>query len=190
MQDILNDLQNFDASQGKPKNNNSRIPAGSYNVMLDGVTHGVGKNSDRDFLAFYFKVLDGKYAGREETIFPNLARTKRDGSPMNKNYLESQLSLVMVIAYLCGLDPQSVPKTYTDAENETVAYEELFKMFNNCKGKTMQIKITEQPNKKNPDNPWRNYTFSPAEQPKKEAAPADPFKDQKSVDVSDNDLPF
>ena len=80
-------------------------------------------------------------------------------------------------------------------DNETDAYEELVKAFKPYEGKTLSMKITVTKNKKDPDNPYRNYDFGPGEKIEEpsgkeivDAVSGTLEDDQKVID--DNDLPF
>ena len=71
--DALNEVKksDFDPKKGKEYNAFKNIPAGTYKVSLDGVTHNI--KGDRDFLMLNFLVIEGKYDGKTESIFPTLA---------------------------------------------------------------------------------------------------------------------
>ena len=76
--------------------------------------------------------------------------------------------------------------------NETENYELIQDAFQNANviGKLLQLTIKSTPNKKNPDNPWRNYKFDMVEQPKI-AEVSDPFAGQSDgIQLTDDGLPF
>ena len=51
--------------------------------------------------------------------------------------------------------------------------------------------ITESPNKKDPDNPYRNYDFGPGIKVEEPAAKEEPVADKEpEPTVDDDDLPF
>ena len=95
--DAVNELKKsgFDPKKGKEYNAFESIPAGTYKVSLDGVTHNAKGN--RDFLMLSFTVIEGKYEGKTESVFPTLARVTSPGKPMPQFVLARSISMLQVI---------------------------------------------------------------------------------------------
>lgn len=188
--DALNEVKksDFDPKKGKEYNAFENIPAGTYKVSLDGVTHNV--KGSRDFLMLSFLVIEGKYNGKTESVFPTLAQVTSTGKPMPQFVLARSISMLQVIGEMVDTP---IPDSCFNHENESDAYEDLAQVLTPAKGKILTMTIKESPNKKNPDRPYRNYEFGKAEQPKplKLDDKEDPFADQKNgVELTDDDLPF
>lgn len=190
--DVLNEVKksDFDPKKGKEYNAFENIPAGTYKVSLDGVTHNV--KGDRDFLMLSFLVIEGKYDGKTESVFPTLAQVTSTGKPMPQFVLARSISMLQVIGEMVDTP---IPDSCFNHENETDAYEDLVQVLTPAKGKVLMMTIKETPNKKNPDRPYRNYEFSRAEQPKELSVDdkQDPFANQAVKDpneLTDDDLPF
>ncbi|TGA94116.1 MULTISPECIES: single-stranded DNA-binding protein [Lactobacillus] len=165
------------------------IPDGTYTVSLSGVNHGVWKNSQTDYIRFSFDVVTGEQAGRQEHITPILADKKSNGDPMPETVLTRSIKMVQKIGAMVGFD---VPDKVFLGANESENYEAIQEAFHNAGviGKLLKLTIKSSPNKKNPDNPWRNYKFEEAEQPTT-ANVEDPFKDAATgMEITDDDLPF
>ena len=190
--DALNEVKksDFDPKKGKEYNAFENIPAGTYKVSLDGVSHNV--KGDRDFLMLSFLVIEGKYDGKTESVFPTLAQVTSTGKPMPQFVLARSISMLQVIGEMVDTP---IPDSCFNHENETDAYEDLAQVLTPAKGKILTMTIKESPNKKNPDRPYRNYEFGKAEQPKELSVDdkQDPFADQAVKDpneLTDDDLPF
>lgn len=188
--DALNEVKKsgFDPKKGKEYNAFEAIPAGTYKVSLDGVTHNV--KGDRDFLMLNFLVIEGKYEGKSESVFPTLAQTTSTGKPMPNFVLARSISMLQVIGEMTGTP---IPDSCFAHDSETDAYEDLANTLAPAKGKILTMTIKETANKKNPDHPYRNYEFAPAEQPKTLDVDEkqDPFANQSNgVELTDDDLPF
>lgn len=165
------------------------IPDGTYTVSLSGVNHGVWPKSGTDYIRFSFDVVTGEQAGRQEHITPILASKKSNGDPMPESVLARSIKMVQKIGAMVGFD---VPDKVFMGANESEDYEMIQEEFHNAGviGKLLKLTIKSSPNKKDPDNPWRNYKFDTAEQPTT-ANVEDPFKDaQENVEIKDSDLPF
>ncbi|CAX66688.1 single-stranded DNA-binding protein [Lactobacillus johnsonii] len=165
------------------------IPDGTYTVSLSGVNHGVWKNSQTDYIRFSFDVVTGEQAGRQEHITPILADKKSNGDPMPESVLARSIKMVQKIGAMVGFD---VPDKVFLGANESENYEAIQEAFHNAGviGKLLKLTIKSTPNKKDPDNPWRNYKFEEAEQPTT-ASVDDPFKDAATgMEITDDDLPF
>lgn len=165
------------------------IPDGTYTVTLSGVNHGVWEKSGTDFVRFSFDVVTGEQAGRQEHITPILASKKSNGDPMPESVLARSIKMVQKIGAMVGFD---VPDKVFMGANESEDYEMIQNEFREAGviGKLLKLTIKSTPNKKDPDNPWRNYKFEEAEQPTT-ANVEDPFKDAASgMEITDDDLPF
>ena len=165
------------------------IPDGTYTVSLSGVNHGVWKNSQTDYIRFSFDVVTGEQAGRQEHITPILASKKSNGDPMPESVLARSIKMVQKIGAMVGFD---VPDKVFMGANESEDYEMIQNEFREAGviGKLLKLTIKSTPNKKDPDNPWRNYKFEEAEQPTT-ANVEDPFKDAATgMEITDDDLPF
>ena len=188
--DALNEVKKsgFDPKKGKEYNAFENIPAGTYKVSLDGVTHNA--KNDRDFLLLSFLVIEGKYEGKTESVFPTLVQVTSTGKAMPQFVIARSISMLQVIGEMVDTP---IPDSDFDHENETEAYEDLQDTLTPAKGKVLMMTIKETPNKKDPDHPYRNYEFSRAEQPKKIEVDdkQDPFASQKNdIELTDDDLPF
>ncbi|OYR97493.1 single-stranded DNA-binding protein [Lactobacillus taiwanensis] len=165
------------------------IPDGTYTVTLSGVNHGVWEKSGTDFVRFSFDVVTGEQAGRQEHITPILASKKSNGDPMPESVLARSIKMVQKIGAMVGFD---VPDKVFMGANESEDYEMIQNEFREAGviGKLLKLTIKSSPNKKDPDNPWRNYKFEEAEQPTT-ASVEDPFKDAATgMEITDDDLPF
>lgn len=188
--DALNEVKksDFDPKKGKEYNAFENIPAGTYKVSLDGVTHNA--KGDRDFLMLSFMVIEGKYEGKTESVFPTLAQVTSTGKPMPQFVLARSISMLQVIGEMVDTP---IPDSDFDHDSETDAYEDLKDTLEPAKGKVLMMTIKETPNKKNPDRPYRNYEFSRAKQPKELPVDdnQDPFAGQNNgIELTDDDLPF
>lgn len=165
------------------------IPDGTYTVTLSGVNHGIWEKSRTDFVRFSFDVVTGEQAGRQEHITPILASKKSNGDPMPESVLARSIKMVQKIGAMVGFD---VPDKVFMGANESEDYEMIQNEFREAGviGKLLKLTIKSTPNKKDPDNPWRNYKFEEAEQPTT-ANVEDPFKDAATgMEITDDDLPF
>ena len=155
--DALNEVKKsgFDPKKGKEYNAFENIPAGTYKVSLDGVTHNV--KGDRDFLMLSFLVVEGKYEGKTESVFPTLALTTSKGNPMPQFVIARSISMLQVIGEMTDTP---IPDSDFDHDSETDAYEDLANTLTPAKGKVLMMTIKETPNKKDTDRPYRNYEFS------------------------------
>lgn len=188
--DALNEVKKsgFDPKKGKEYNAFENIPAGTYKVSLDGVTHNV--KGDRDFLMLSFLVVEGKYEGKTESVFPTLTQVTSTGKAMPQFVIARSISMLQVIGEMTDTP---IPDSDFDHDSETDAYEDLANTLTPAKGKVLMMTIKETPNKKNPDHPYRNYEFSRAEQPKELPVDdnQDPFAGQNNgIELTDDDLPF
>lgn len=216
MEDILNKLKSGELKAGSTSQRED-LPAGTYNVILKGATHSVGKNSQRDFLMVSFQAMDGEYAGRIESIFPNLHTFSATGKVYNENYTVRQLALVVNICKAVGSSidfkwlsdataqieaqakAQNMDQIKSDAKVASELYEALKDNLQACLGRPLKMAIVEKPNRRNPQSPYRNYEFAtmpqqsmpqpqqPAPQPQPQQPQANPFA---TPQINNNDLPF
>lgn len=186
LQDAFNQAtKNWDAKKDST-NQSELIPAGTYQVMLDKVDHPVYK-SGWDCLRFSMQVIKGKYASRKEQLRVSLATKTTKGKPMPDFVVSRNIRTISKIGAM--VDLTMTPDLFPD--NETDAYEKLVKAFEPYEGKTLEMTITVSPNKKDPDNPYRNYDFGPGikvEEPKVEEKVD--MDSNETMDVDDDDLPF
>ena len=181
--------EKFDPKKDDISSGFQPIPDGTYTVSLSGVNHGVWKNSQTDYIRFSFDVVTGEQAGRQEHITPILASKKSNGDPMPESVLARSIKMVQKIGAMVGFD---VPDKVFMGANESEDYEMIQNEFREAGviGKLLKLTIKSTPNKKDPNNPWRNYKFEEAEQPTT-ANVEDPFKDAATgMEITDDDLPF
>ena len=182
--DILNDTKkNFNPKKDSINGSYDKLPEGTYLVTLDNTNHFVSKTSGFEQLSFKMTVVDGEHASQSEFVGVNLATEKKDGSPMPDFVVTKNMRLLVTIGALVGL-------TITDEMvmgNVTDVYEKLVGAFLPYKGKLLEMTIKESANKKDPDNPFRNYEFAEATESNN-----DPFKKQANdnIEISDDDMPF
>lgn len=173
---------NWDAKDGK-LNESQLIPAGDYEVMLGKVDHPVYQ-SGWDCLRFDMQVIAGKFASRHEQLRISLATKTSKGKSMPEFVVSRNIRTIAKVGEMVGLEMK--PEYFPD--NETDAYERLTAAFKPYEGKTLHMTIIETANKKDPDNPYRNYEFSEGKKITK-PLPADP-ESGDSTEISDDELPF
>lgn len=181
--------EKFDPKKDDINSGFQPIPDGTYTVTLSGVNHGVWPKSGTDYIRFSFDVVTGEQAGRQEHITPTLASKKTNGEKMSESTLARSIKMITKIGAMVGFD---VPDKVFMGANESEDYEMIQEEFRNAGviGKLLKLTIKSSPNRKNPDNPWRNYKFEEAEQPTT-ANVEDPFKDAATgMEITDDDLPF
>ena len=196
LQDILNETKkSFDPKKDRINESSfDNLPEGTYTVTLDNVNHFVSQTSNFEQLSFKMMVIDGEYAGRLEFVGVNLATKKKDGSPMPDFVVTKNMRLLVTIGALVGL-------TITDemvTGNETDVYEKLQEAFIPHKGKLLEMTIKESRNKKDPENPFRNYEFAEAKdegsdsftEDESDVLPADSETSSDEIEVDEDDLPF
>lgn len=181
--------EKFDPKKDDINSGFQPIPDGTYTVTLSGVNHGVWPKSGTDYIRFSFDVVTGEQAGRQEHITPTLASKKTNGEKMSESTLTRSIKMITKIGAMVGFD---VPDKVFMGANESEDYEMIQEEFRKAGviGKLLKLTIKSSPNKKDPDNPWRNYKFEEAEQPTT-ANVEDPFKDAATgMEITDDDLPF
>lgn len=187
--DALNEVKKsgFDPKAGKEYNAFERIPAGTYKVSLDGVTHNV--KGDREFLMLSFLIIEGEYDGKTENVFPTLAQVTSTGKAMPQFVLAQSIAMLQIIGEMVGTP---IPDACFNHDSETDAYEDIVNVLTPAKGKILMMTIKESPNKRNPERPYRNYEFAKAEQPEALEIKDDPFAGNtgSGIELTDDDLPF
>ncbi len=186
LQDAFNKAtKDWDAKKDSA-NQSDLIPAGTYQVVLDKTDHPV-YDSGWDCLRFSMQVIKGKYASRKEQLRISLATKTKTGKAMPDFVVSRNIRTISKVAAMVGLTV--TPELFPD--NETDAYEKLVKAFKPYEGKTLEMTITVTPNKKDPDNPYRNYDFGPGIKVEEPTAKEEPVADKEpEPTVDDDDLPF
>lgn len=174
---LLDALKNFDPAKDKVSASNNGLPAGEYDVAIDSIGHHVYEKSGWECFQVVLSVLTGDHAGEKEYINISLATKTKDGKEMPSFVVDTAVKSIGALAYCIGIDMSLLDEPLS-LDNETDIYEALDKLFKE-KGQGVQLKLIVKvtPNKKNPDNPYKNYEYEKTEQ-------AEP------IDVDDNDLPF
>ncbi|MCC4417531.1 hypothetical protein [Limosilactobacillus reuteri] len=185
LQDAFNKATKDWNAKTDSANQSELIPAGTYQVMLDKVDHPV-YDSGWDCLRFSMQVIKGKYASRKEQLRISLATKTTKGKPMPDFVVSRNIRTISKIAAMVGL--QVTPEMFPD--NETDAYEKLMVAFKPYEGKTLEMKITVSPNKKDPDNPYRNYDFAEGIKVEEPQAKEEPLATDDAPTLEDSDLPF
>lgn len=186
LQDAFNKAtKDWDAKKDSA-NQSDLIPAGTYQVVLDKTDHPV-YDSGWDCLRFSMQVIKGKYASRKEQLRISLATKTKTGKAMPDFVVSRNIRTISKVAAMVGLTV--TPELFPD--NETDAYEKLVDAFKPYEGKTLGMTITVTPNKKDPDNPYRNYDFGPGIKVEEPTAKEEPVADKEpEPTVDDDDLPF
>lgn len=188
LQDAFNKAtKDWDAKKDSA-NQSDLIPAGTYQVVLDKTDHPV-YDSGWDCLRFSMQVIKGKYASRKEQLRISLATKTKAGKAMPDFVVSRNIRTISKVAAMVGLTV--TPELFPD--NETDAYEKLVDAFKPYEGKTLEMTITVTPNKKDPDNPYRNYDFGPGIKVEEPAAKEEPVANSDNdaePTVDDDDLPF
>lgn len=174
--------KDWNAKDGKV-NTAQIIPAGDYEVMLGKVDHPV-YDSGWDCLRFDMQVIAGKYASRHEQLRISLATKTSKGKAMPEFVVSRNIRTIAKIGEMVGLEMK--PDYFPD--NETDAYERLMAAFKPYEGKTLHMTISETPNKKDSDNPYRNYEFSEGKKISEPMPAEDGAAD--GAEISDDELPF
>lgn len=179
---------NWDAKKDKVQQSQA-IPAGTYEVMLEKTDHPVYK-SGWDCLRFDLQVIAGKYTSRHEQVRVSLATKTPKGKALPEFVISRNIRTIAKLGEMIGLDMK--PEYFPD--NETDAYEKLAAAFKPYEGKTVQMVITETPNKKDPDKPYRNYDFGPSkttiETPEADEGENNNSNDDVDTTITDDELPF
>ncbi len=169
LQDLMNEvLETFDPKTDDPNAGGfENLPDGEYDIVLNKAEHKVFQ-SGWECLSFEHEVTTGEMAGRKE--FVNFGF----GGNTHEFVLKKNIKLVAKLASVTGIN-----LTDDDWEDETT----LAEAFKSAEGSQYILKITSSPNKKKPEEPYRNFDFIEYEDEVPEA-------NADTVDVSDEDLPF
>lgn len=188
LQDIANDLKNFDAKNDKINvSNMNGLPAGEYEVMVENAEHKVYK-SGFDCFAVTLNVVSGDRAGQKEFINTSFAEVSKNGKPIPDFVLDRNARMVMKLGALMGVTVS--PEVFL-LPNETDIHEKLNELIHPEIGKLVHLTIKTRENKNDPDNPYKEYEFDEAET-KVETPDAGetPFSNSGQIEIDDEDLPF
>lgn len=172
-------LGKFDAKKENANSGNfTQLPAGDYTASLKFA--GVfGENNGFHGLRLSFEVIEGDHTGEQESTVLSFAEKTAKGKKMPDFVLDKNIKLVARLANAVGYDIQDA-----DFAEEEHSLSDAFEPY---QGKVIELSIEEVPNKKDPDNPYRNYDFLPSDVEPKQ----DPFADSgNTIDISDEDIPF
>lgn len=169
LRDLMNEtLASFDPKKDNPNSGGfENLPDGDYDVVLNKVEHKTFQ-SGWECLSFENEVIMGEAAGRKE--FVNLAFS--DGTL--DFLLKKNIKLVAKLASVTGTQLMD-----DDWEDETT----LAEAFQVAVGSQYILNITSSPNKKKPDEPYRNFDFEEYDDEDGQAI-------DEPIDVSDDELPF
>lgn len=193
--------ETFDATKDNP-NAAANIPAGSYNVLVDGVRVFISEKTGYHGLRLSFEVVDDEYAGRKENTIINYDELSPNGKQIPDFIINRNIKVTSRFANAVGIQLQL--EDWADDETS------LANALHTSVGKVILMHITESPNKKDPANPYRNYDFEPSdmniEAPEisddempgamaptadEEKPAVDPFANaDATIEVNDDDMPF
>lgn len=186
-----NATKDFDAKHDKISTGSyDPLPAGEYLTVMNKAEHFVSKRTGWEAMSFDMQVIEGEYAGRHEHVLVSLAEKSTKGKAIPDFVIARNIRTVAKISALSGVELED-----SDFEGvETDVYEKLRQKFMGQEGATMIMKISETPNKKDPDNPYRNYDFAEddsqeTEEPEENDLPKDTDTTEVGKD-DDEDLPF
>ncbi|ERL64017.1 hypothetical protein [Schleiferilactobacillus shenzhenensis] len=187
-------LSGFDATKDSA-NSFEGLPSGTYTVIVNTIDHHVTP-SGWDGLRIITEVNAGEHVGTKDFNMFNLDETTSTGKKVPDSVISSHIKLIAKLANACGITLK--PEDWEDIDHLVTAFN-----FGGAIGKIVTMDLTVRENKKNPQYPYKNYDFEPAEQPvqpnvsdedmpsnlsdmpdKKPAAGGDP------IDIDDDDLPF
>lgn len=165
-------MAEFDPKKDNINAGNQALPAGEYEMIIENIGHD-SFESGWDCLTIVFQVVSGEQVGRKEFNRISFAETAKSGKAIPDFVLDRNIKFVSKLASLTGIPM----KADYFAGNETDVHENLSKALFPSTGQAIKLIITDKPNKKDPDNPFREYEL--AEAPKIE-----------EIQVDDNELPF
>lgn len=169
LRDAMNSVaKNFDPKKDSV-NKFEGLPSGNYEVAATKVEDSTAPWGAEQ-LSFVLEVVDGEHAGAKEFLRIGLDEVTSKGNP--NPMLDTNIRMVMKLAAVLGV---TIPDEAWD--DDSMVYENLAKAFQSAIGKTMLMKLTVRPNKKNPRYPYRNYDFEEADQP-------------ETTEVNDDQMPF
>lgn len=160
-------LQGFDPQKDNPNNAYTNVPAGEYDAVLNSAEHKVFTSGWEAF-AIEIGFIGGEYDGRKEFINIGFRGDNIPEFVYNKN-----IKLVSQLAFVCGLELQD-----DDWADEAA----LQWAFIEGVGAQFIAHITETKNKKDPSNPYRNFTF--------EKYPEGTIEASSAIEIDEDDLPF
>lgn len=185
-----NATKNFDAKHDKINTSNyDPLPAGEYLTVMNKAEHFVSKRTGWEAMSFDMQVIEGDYAGRHEHVLVSLAEKSTKGKAIPDFVIARNIRTVAKISALSDVELED-----SDFEGvETDVYEKLRQKFMGQEGATMIMKISETPNKKDPDNPYRNYEFAEDDSRETEPEDSDSSNNTDPTEVGEEDdkeLPF
>lgn len=184
LNNILNDLKNFDAKKDKVNDASNGLPAGTYNTAVAGVQHFASNKSGYEAICVIFKALDGKYIGTKEFTYISLAETTLTGKMIPDFVIERNIKFLMKLDALTHDEPKLTINDFM-SDNLTDKYETIVNKLRDIAGKTIELTVITRENSKDKTRPFKNYDLEMADPlPKKET------KENKDVEINDFDLPF
>lgn len=179
--------KDFDAKHDKVNPSQyDPLPAGDYLVVMNKCNHFVSKRSGWEALSFDMQVIEGDYAGRHEFVMVSLAEESMKGKAIPDFVVARNIRTVAKISAFSGVDLDD-----SDFEGvETDVYEKIREKFMGHEGATMQMTITETPNKKDPNTPYRNFDFAESEDEPAPVEADDSLPTDTTEAEDDKELPF
>lgn len=175
LQNLAEQLGSFNPKEDKINaGSGNGLPAGEYEVTVEDATHKTFR-SGWDCFGFDLSVVAGEYAGSKEQVNLSFAEVSKSGKAIPDFVLERNAKTVMTLGALMGVQ---VTVDNFLLPNETDIHERLNELLHGHIGAMVHMTITEKPNKKDPNNPFKEYEFS------------EPQTTMETPEVSDNDLPF
>jgi hypothetical protein len=149
------------------------------------------------FNTFDHQVNAGKHVSTKDYNMFNLDETTASGKKVPDSVISSHIKLIAKLANACDITLK--PEDWEDIDHLVAAFN-----FGQAIGKIVTMDLTVRENKKNPQYPYKNYDFEPAEQPEPitvddkdlpkdlRSNDDDLLGDAKSddTDIDDDDLPF
>lgn len=148
----------------------SRIPAGEYPVVVTDLGFNVA-DSGWEYIQIQCEILDGDFAGQTEYVSIHFMEEWK-GKETPRFVLERNLKLARKLA------------TFAEIKQKAADWEDGYsigEMLKPAIGLQVMLDIKETKNKKDPDNPYRNYDFFELD---------DTLQVKKPTEISDEDLPF
>lgn len=183
-------LEGFNPKEDKINaSSGNGLPAGEYEVVVENAAHKTFK-SGWDCFGFDLSVISGEHAGAKEMVNLSFAEVAKSGKQIPDFVLERNAKTVMTLGSLMGVE---VPVKTFLLPNETDIHEKLNALLHSHTGALAHMTISERPNKKDPDNPYKEYEFSAPETQMDTPQVSDdamPFQNTDSINIDDDDLPF
>lgn len=142
----------FNPRTDKVNGGGGLLGSGTYPVRLETSDLSATKRGDEQVVVT-LKVVSGEHADRKEMIFLSFYDELPDFVK------EKNAKILMALAEFTDVN-----FTNSDLKDEYTTAEALKRGI----GKQLNMNLKVVPNKKNPDYPYRNYEFSPLEQPENE----------------------